>query len=48
VTLECERELAALFRDEFERHGMSEFVTLQHRNVCKEGFGLQDAVDSGM
>lgn len=26
---------------------MSEFVTLQHRNVCKDGFGLQSKVDSG-
>jgi hypothetical protein len=26
---------------------MDRFVTLSHRNVCKEGFGLKDAVDAG-
>ncbi|CAE6347838.1 unnamed protein product [Rhizoctonia solani] len=31
--------------EEFARHGMNEFVVLQHRNVCKDGFGLQNEVD---
>lgn len=26
---------------------MDKFVTLSHRNVCKEGFGLEDAADAG-
>lgn len=34
-------------RAEFTRHGMDDVVTLTHRNVCKDGFGLNDAVDSG-
>ncbi|KAF9506271.1 hypothetical protein BS47DRAFT_1378142 [Hydnum rufescens UP504] len=31
---------------EFAAHGMDKFVTLSHRNVCKDGFGLKDAVDA--
>ncbi|KAF8799358.1 GCD14-domain-containing protein [Phlegmacium glaucopus] len=34
-------------KEEFTRHGMDDIVTLQHRNVCKDGFtviGLADAV----
>lgn len=34
-------------REEFAQHGMSEYVTVSHRNVCKEGFGLENAVDAG-
>ncbi|TFK63044.1 GCD14-domain-containing protein [Pluteus cervinus] len=33
-------------REEFERHGMSDIITLTHRNVCKEGFTVVDTVDS--
>ncbi|KZT18609.1 tRNA methyltransferase complex GCD14 subunit [Neolentinus lepideus HHB14362 ss-1] len=33
-------------RDEFERHGMGGIVTLTHRNVCKEGFTVEDTVDA--
>ncbi|PPR03104.1 hypothetical protein CVT24_012384, partial [Panaeolus cyanescens] len=33
-------------KDEFQRHGMADIVTLQHRNVCKEGFGLIDEVNA--
>ncbi len=32
---------------EFEQHGLGN-VTLQHRNVCKDGFGDATDVDSGM
>jgi hypothetical protein len=34
------------FRDEFEQHGLTN-VRLQHRNVCKDGFGDVDNVESG-
>jgi hypothetical protein len=34
-------------REEFTRHGMSDVVTLTHRNVCKDGFTVIDTVDSG-
>ncbi|ETW81897.1 hypothetical protein HETIRDRAFT_475459 [Heterobasidion irregulare TC 32-1] len=33
-------------RDEFTRHGMSDVVTLTHRNVCKDGFTVEDTADS--
>ncbi|KAJ7213930.1 tRNA methyltransferase complex GCD14 subunit [Mycena pura] len=33
-------------RSEFAQHGISEFVTLTHQNVCKDGFNLTDAADS--
>jgi tRNA (adenine57-N1/adenine58-N1)-methyltransferase len=32
---------------EFEEHGLSEMVTLQCRDVCKDGFGIEDKVDAG-
>lgn len=33
---------------EFHRHGLSEFVTVKHKDVCKEGFGeeLKNKVDA--
>ncbi|KNZ73150.1 tRNA (adenine-N(1)-)-methyltransferase catalytic subunit TRM61 [Termitomyces sp. J132] len=34
------------FREEFERHGMDNVITLTHRNVCKDGFTVEDTVDS--
>ncbi|KAF5360559.1 hypothetical protein D9756_005055 [Leucocoprinus leucothites] len=33
-------------REEFTRHGMTNIVTLTHRNVCKEGFTVENTVDS--
>ncbi|KAF8610432.1 tRNA methyltransferase complex GCD14 subunit [Ceratobasidium sp. AG-I] len=45
-SFEFHEQRANKAKEEFERHGMNEFVTLQHRNVCKDGFGLQSAVDS--
>lgn len=34
--------------EEFTRHGISDIVTLTHRNVCKTGFTVTDIADSGM
>jgi tRNA A58 N-methylase Trm61 len=34
-------------REEFALHGMADIVTLTHQNVCKDGFNLTDAADSG-
>ncbi|KAH6911477.1 tRNA methyltransferase complex GCD14 subunit-domain-containing protein [Coprinopsis sp. MPI-PUGE-AT-0042] len=46
-SFEFHEQRAAKAKDEFERHGMSSFVTLQHRNVCKDGFAeLKDEVDA--
>ncbi|CCO26329.1 tRNA (adenine-N1-)-methyltransferase [Rhizoctonia solani AG-1 IB] len=47
-SFEFHEQRANKAREEFARHGMSEFVVLQHRNVCKDGFGLQNEVDSGV
>ncbi|KAH8114491.1 tRNA methyltransferase complex GCD14 subunit-domain-containing protein [Phellopilus nigrolimitatus] len=33
-------------RDEFRGHGLSDIITLTHRNVCKDGFTVIDQVDS--
>ncbi|SYW74780.1 related to GCD14 - translational repressor of GCN4 [Ustilago bromivora] len=33
-------------RAEFAAHGMDKVIVLNHRNVCKEGFGLNDTADS--
>ncbi|KAI9568478.1 tRNA methyltransferase complex subunit Cpd1 [Boletus coccyginus] len=33
-------------REEFVRHGMEDMVTLTHRNVCKDGFTVENLVDS--
>ncbi|CAE6476151.1 unnamed protein product [Rhizoctonia solani] len=45
-SFEFHEQRANKAREEFARHGMNEFVVLQHRNVCKDGFGLQNEVDS--
>ncbi|KAI0631977.1 tRNA methyltransferase complex GCD14 subunit-domain-containing protein [Trametes polyzona] len=37
---------AAKAREEFSRHGIDDIVTLTHRNVCKEGFTVEDTVDA--
>ncbi|KAH7885454.1 tRNA methyltransferase complex subunit Cpd1 [Phlebopus sp. FC_14] len=33
-------------REEFLRHGMEDIVTLTHRNVCMDGFTVEDLADS--
>ncbi|KAH0826207.1 tRNA methyltransferase complex subunit Cpd1 [Lanmaoa asiatica] len=33
-------------REEFVCHGMEDIVTLTHRNVCKDGFTVENLVDS--
>ncbi|KAF8885704.1 tRNA methyltransferase complex GCD14 subunit-domain-containing protein [Gymnopilus junonius] len=33
-------------KEEFTRHGMDDTVTVQHRNVCKDGFTVIDEVDA--
>ncbi|KAG1858938.1 tRNA methyltransferase complex subunit Cpd1 [Suillus subluteus] len=33
-------------REEFSLHGMADIVTLTHRNVCKDGFTVEDTVDA--
>ncbi|KAA1469724.1 tRNA methyltransferase complex GCD14 subunit [Dentipellis sp. KUC8613] len=43
---EFHEERANKARAEFARHGMSDIVTLTHRNVCKDGFTVKDEVDA--
>ncbi|KAJ1310088.1 hypothetical protein OPQ81_006836 [Rhizoctonia solani] len=45
-SFEFHEQRANKAREEFNRHGMNEFVVLQHRNVCKDGFGLENEVDA--
>ncbi|KIM54815.1 hypothetical protein SCLCIDRAFT_1221628 [Scleroderma citrinum Foug A] len=33
-------------REEFIRHGMQDIVTLTHRNVCKDGFTVENSADA--
>lgn len=30
-------------RDEFRSHGFQDLVTISHRDVCNDGFGIDDA-----
>ena len=34
-------------REEFERHGLGSVITLTCRDVCAEGFGMEDVADAG-
>ena len=36
-----------LHRKEFEQHGLEGVVTVTCRDVCAEGFGLEDVADAG-
>lgn len=43
----CSTILTTLIREEFTRHGLTDTITLTHRNVCKDGFTVVDTADSG-
>ncbi|KAF9201098.1 tRNA (adenine-N(1)-)-methyltransferase catalytic subunit trm61, partial [Haplosporangium sp. Z 27] len=45
-TFEYHQERVIAATKEFEEHGLSDYVTLQCRDVCKEGFGLENKVDA--
>ncbi|KAF9165377.1 tRNA (adenine-N(1)-)-methyltransferase catalytic subunit trm61 [Mortierella sp. AD011] len=45
-TFEYHQERVNAATKEFEEHGLSDYVTLQCRDVCKEGFGLENKVDA--
>ena len=34
-------------REEFKSHQLADIVTIECRDVCKDGFGLQDIADAG-
>eukprot|EP00731_Ephydatia_muelleri_P023576 Em0015g1159a len=45
-TFEFHQQRADIARKEFADHGLSDVVTLECRDVCKDGFGLKDRVDA--
>lgn len=46
-SFEYHEERANLARQEFKDHGLDDLITLTHRDVCKDGFGLSDTVNAG-
>ncbi|KAG0380748.1 tRNA (adenine-N(1)-)-methyltransferase catalytic subunit trm61 [Mortierella sp. AD032] len=45
-SFEYHQERANAAKKEFEEHGLSDMVTLRCRDVCKDGFDLEDKVDA--
>ncbi|KAF9370077.1 tRNA (adenine-N(1)-)-methyltransferase catalytic subunit trm61 [Podila verticillata] len=45
-TFEYHQERVNAAKKEFEEHGLSHLVTLQCRDVCKDGFNLENKVDA--
>ncbi|KAK3826007.1 MAG: tRNA methyltransferase complex subunit Cpd1 [Benniella sp.] len=45
-TFEYHKERADAAKKEFEEHGLSDMVTLQCRDVCKNGFDMENKVDA--
>ncbi|KAF9086296.1 tRNA (adenine-N(1)-)-methyltransferase catalytic subunit trm61 [Mortierella sp. AD031] len=45
-TFEYHQERVNAAKKEFEEHGVSDLVTLRCRDVCKDGFDLEDKVDA--
>lgn len=46
-TFEYHQERVNAAAKEFAEHGLSHLVTLQCKDVCKEGFGIENKVDAG-
>ncbi|KAG0170806.1 tRNA (adenine(58)-N(1))-methyltransferase catalytic subunit trmt61a [Apophysomyces sp. BC1034] len=42
-SFEYHEERARLAGQEFQQHGLGDIIQIQHRDVCKDGFGLSDA-----
>ena len=47
-TFEYHATRAQVAKDEFIAHGLGELVVIQHRDVCADGFGLDDVADAGL
>ena len=45
-TFDFHAERAEKARVEFEEHGLADLVTSRHRDVCTDGFGLEDTADA--
>lgn len=46
-SFEYHEERVKIAQQEFTDHGISDLITLTHRDVCKDGFGLTDTVNAG-
>lgn len=47
-TFDFHEKRVNIAKAEFERHGLSQYVTVEHRDVCMEGFGerVRNMVDT--
>ncbi|EPZ32856.1 hypothetical protein ROZALSC1DRAFT_30049 [Rozella allomycis CSF55] len=45
-TFEYHEQRANAARQEFEEHKLTDFVTIEHRDVCTNGFDLKDKADA--
>lgn len=45
-TFEFHKERAQKAEEEFKDHGLSDYVTVTHKDVCQFGFDLEDVADA--
>ncbi|CAO3649980.1 unnamed protein product [Cunninghamella blakesleeana] len=45
-TFEYHEKRAEVATEEFRSHGLGDLIKLEHRDVCKQGFGLKDEVNA--
>jgi tRNA A58 N-methylase Trm61 len=45
-SFEYHKERAALAQQEFSEHGFGDIIKMHHRDVCKQGFQMKDAVNA--
>ncbi|CAG2190426.1 GCD14 [Mytilus edulis] len=45
-TFEFHEQRAQIAKEEFVEHGVSDFVTVTHKDVCQDGFGLNGIADA--
>ncbi|KAI9302600.1 tRNA methyltransferase complex GCD14 subunit-domain-containing protein [Cunninghamella echinulata] len=45
-TFEYHKMRAEVATEEFRSHGLENLITLEHRDVCKDGFGMKDTVNA--
>ena len=47
-SFEYHKERAEKARQEFEEHGLNDLITVECRDACQDGFGLENVVTAGM
>ncbi|XP_060081651.1 tRNA (adenine(58)-N(1))-methyltransferase catalytic subunit TRMT61A-like [Ylistrum balloti] len=45
-TFEFHQQRAEKAEEEFQEHGLKEYVTVTHKDVCQDGFGLENIADA--